>query len=81
MILQKFWLPLTLKVRVIVDINSSLKSQNNIVNIRPDEICNIIRHQIYKYNQGIQVANISKALQVSDGIAIFYASWSTEIQL
>lgn len=43
-----------------------------MVNIRPDEISNIIRQQIDKYNQDIQVANIGTVLQVSDGIARIY---------
>nr|YP_010951738.1 ATP synthase subunit alpha [Laurencia elata]WMP12677.1 ATP synthase subunit alpha [Laurencia elata] len=43
-----------------------------MVNIRPDEISNIIRQQIDKYNQEIQVANIGTVLQVSDGIARVY---------
>nr|YP_009944582.1 ATP synthase CF1 subunit alpha [Osmundea sinicola]QFR99876.1 ATP synthase CF1 subunit alpha [Osmundea sinicola] len=43
-----------------------------MVNIRPDEISNIIREQIDKYNQEIQVANIGTVLQVSDGIARVY---------
>jgi len=29
-----------------------------MVNIRPDEISNIIRQQIDKYDQGVQVANV-----------------------
>nr|QJH88275.1 AtpA [Pterocladia lucida] len=43
-----------------------------MVNIRPDEISNIIRQQIDKYNQEIQVANIGTVLQVGDGIARVY---------
>lgn len=43
-----------------------------MVNIRPDEISNVIRQQIDKYNQEIQVANIGTVLQVSDGIARVY---------
>jgi len=43
-----------------------------MVNIRPDEISNIIRQQIDKYNQDIQVANVGTVLQVSDGIARVY---------
>ena len=43
-----------------------------MVNIRPDEISNIIRQQIDKYNQDLQVANIGTVLQVSDGIARVY---------
>nr|QCI08365.1 ATP synthase CF1 subunit alpha [Ptilothamnion sphaericum] len=43
-----------------------------MVNIRPDEISNIIRQQIDKYNQQVQVANIGTVLQVSDGIARVY---------
>nr|YP_009398672.1 ATP synthase CF1 subunit alpha [Kuetzingia canaliculata]ARW67858.1 ATP synthase CF1 subunit alpha [Kuetzingia canaliculata] len=43
-----------------------------MVNIRPDEISNIIRQQIDKYNQELQVANVGTVLQVSDGIARIY---------
>nr|QCI07579.1 ATP synthase CF1 subunit alpha [Nitophyllum punctatum] len=43
-----------------------------MVNIRPDEISNIIRQQIDKYNQDLQVANVGTVLQVSDGIARVY---------
>nr|YP_009398892.1 ATP synthase CF1 subunit alpha [Cliftonaea pectinata]ARW68002.1 ATP synthase CF1 subunit alpha [Cliftonaea pectinata] len=43
-----------------------------MVNIRPDEISNIIRQQIDKYNQELQVASVGTVLQVSDGIARVY---------
>ena len=43
-----------------------------MVNIRPDEISNIIRQQIDQYNQEMQVTNIGTVLQVSDGIARVY---------
>lgn len=43
-----------------------------MVNIRPDEISSIIRKQIEKYNQSIQVTNIGTVLQVGDGIARVY---------
>nr|YP_010618878.1 ATP synthase CF1 subunit alpha [Deltalsia parasitica]WAX02891.1 ATP synthase CF1 subunit alpha [Deltalsia parasitica] len=43
-----------------------------MLNIRPDEISNIIRQQIDKYNQEVQVANVGTVLQVSDGIARVY---------
>ena len=43
-----------------------------MVNIRPDEISNIIRKQIDTYNQDIQIANVGTVLQVSDGIARVY---------
>nr|YP_009394950.1 ATP synthase CF1 subunit alpha [Polysiphonia stricta]ARW63512.1 ATP synthase CF1 subunit alpha [Polysiphonia stricta] len=43
-----------------------------MLNIRPDEISNIIREQIDKYNQDLQVANVGTVLQVSDGIARVY---------
>ena len=43
-----------------------------MVNIRPDEISNIIREQIDKYDQEVQVANIGTVLQVGDGIARVY---------
>ena len=43
-----------------------------MVNIRPDEISSIIREQIDKYDQGVQVANVGNVLQVGDGIARVY---------
>nr|YP_009395983.1 ATP synthase CF1 subunit alpha [Dasya naccarioides]ARW65169.1 ATP synthase CF1 subunit alpha [Dasya naccarioides] len=43
-----------------------------MVNIRPDEISNIISQQINNYNQDLQVANVGTVLQVSDGIARVY---------
>nr|YP_010904062.1 ATP synthase CF1 subunit alpha [Caulacanthus ustulatus]WCH57313.1 ATP synthase CF1 subunit alpha [Caulacanthus ustulatus] len=43
-----------------------------MVNIRPDEISNIIRQQIDKYDQQVQIANIGTVLQVGDGIARVY---------
>nr|YP_010851212.1 ATP synthase CF1 subunit alpha [Aphanocladia delicatula]WGH14106.1 ATP synthase CF1 subunit alpha [Aphanocladia delicatula] len=43
-----------------------------MLNIRPDEISNIIRQQIDKYNEELQVANVGTVLQVSDGIARVY---------
>nr|YP_063652.1 ATP synthase CF1 alpha subunit [Gracilaria tenuistipitata var. liui]Q6B8Q8.1 RecName: Full=ATP synthase subunit alpha, chloroplastic; AltName: Full=ATP synthase F1 sector subunit alpha; AltName: Full=F-ATPase subunit alpha [Gracilaria tenuistipitata var. liui]AAT79727.1 ATP synthase CF1 alpha subunit [Gracilaria tenuistipitata var. liui] len=43
-----------------------------MLNIRPDEISNVIRQQIDKYEQEIQVANIGTVLQVGDGIARVY---------
>nr|YP_009313288.1 ATP synthase CF1 subunit alpha [Dichotomaria marginata]SCW21542.1 ATP synthase CF1 subunit alpha [Dichotomaria marginata] len=43
-----------------------------MLNIRPDEISNIIRQQIEKYDQKVQVANIGTVLQVGDGIARVY---------
>jgi len=43
-----------------------------MVNIRPDEISSIIREQIDKYAQGVQVANVGTVLQVGDGIARVY---------
>nr|YP_009393088.1 ATP synthase CF1 subunit alpha [Bostrychia moritziana]ARW61650.1 ATP synthase CF1 subunit alpha [Bostrychia moritziana] len=43
-----------------------------MVNIRPDEISNIIREQIDKYDQELQIANVGTVLQVSDGIARVY---------
>jgi len=43
-----------------------------MVNIRPDEISSIIREQIDKYDQGVQVANVGTVLQVGDGIARVY---------
>jgi F-type H+/Na+-transporting ATPase subunit alpha len=43
-----------------------------MLNIRPDEISNIIRQQIEKYDQTIKVSNIGTVLQVGDGIARVY---------
>nr|YP_010198396.1 ATP synthase CF1 subunit alpha [Gracilaria pachydermatica]UAD86812.1 ATP synthase CF1 subunit alpha [Gracilaria pachydermatica] len=43
-----------------------------MLNIRPDEISNVIRQQIDKYEQEVQVANIGTVLQVGDGIARVY---------
>nr|QVY57891.1 ATP synthase CF1 alpha subunit [Betaphycus gelatinus] len=43
-----------------------------MINIRPDEISNIIRQQIDTYDQKVQVANIGTVLQVGDGIARVY---------
>nr|YP_009395370.1 ATP synthase CF1 subunit alpha [Polysiphonia infestans]ARW64350.1 ATP synthase CF1 subunit alpha [Polysiphonia infestans] len=43
-----------------------------MLNIRPDEISNIIKQQIDKYDQQIQVTNVGTVLQVSDGIARVY---------
>jgi len=43
-----------------------------MVNIRPDEISSIIRQQIDKYDQGVQIANVGSVLQIGDGIARVY---------
>nr|YP_009313698.1 ATP synthase CF1 subunit alpha [Helminthocladia australis]SCW21952.1 ATP synthase CF1 subunit alpha [Helminthocladia australis] len=43
-----------------------------MLNIRPDEISNIIRQQIEKYDQSVEVANVGTVLQVGDGIARVY---------
>jgi len=43
-----------------------------MVNIRPDEISNIIRQQIESYDQSVTVDNIGTVLQVGDGIARVY---------
>jgi F-type H+-transporting ATPase subunit alpha len=43
-----------------------------MVNIRPDEISSIIRQQIDKYDQGVQIANVGTVLQIGDGIARVY---------
>ncbi|CAN8069806.1 unnamed protein product [Agarophyton chilense] len=43
-----------------------------MLNIRPDEISNVIRQQIDKYEEEVQVANIGTVLQVGDGIARVY---------
>ena len=43
-----------------------------MINIRPDEISNIIRQQIESYDQEIQIENVGTVLQVGDGIARVY---------
>ncbi|MBF2057853.1 MAG: F0F1 ATP synthase subunit alpha [Cyanobacterium sp. T60_A2020_053] len=43
-----------------------------MINIRPDEIANIIRQQIESYDQQVQVSNVGTVLQVGDGIARVY---------
>ena len=43
-----------------------------MVNIRPDEISNIIRQQIESYDQEVQIDNVGTVLQIGDGIARVY---------
>ncbi|MBE9221574.1 F0F1 ATP synthase subunit alpha [Cyanobacterium stanieri LEGE 03274] len=43
-----------------------------MINIRPDEIANIIRQQIESYDEQVQVSNVGTVLQVGDGIARVY---------
>jgi F-type H+-transporting ATPase subunit alpha len=43
-----------------------------MINIRPDEISNIIRQQIETYGQEIKVDTVGTVLQVGDGIARVY---------
>ena len=43
-----------------------------MINIRPDEITNIIRQQIESYDQEVQVDNVGTVLQIGDGIARVY---------
>jgi len=43
-----------------------------MINIRPDEISNIIRQQIESYDQEVQIDNVGTVLQVGDGIARVY---------
>nr|YP_009393914.1 ATP synthase CF1 subunit alpha [Polysiphonia sertularioides]ARW62476.1 ATP synthase CF1 subunit alpha [Polysiphonia sertularioides] len=43
-----------------------------MLNIRPDEISNIIKQQIDQYDQDLQITNVGTVLQVSDGIARVY---------
>jgi F-type H+-transporting ATPase subunit alpha len=43
-----------------------------MVNIRPDEITNIIRQQIEDYDKDIKINNVGTVLQVGDGIARVY---------
>jgi F-type H+-transporting ATPase subunit alpha len=43
-----------------------------MINIRPDEISNIIRQQIESYDQDVQIDNVGSVLQIGDGIARVY---------
>jgi F-type H+-transporting ATPase subunit alpha len=43
-----------------------------MINIRPDEISNIIRQQIESYDQEVQIDNVGTVLQVGDGLARVY---------
>jgi len=43
-----------------------------MINIRPDEISNIIRQQIESYDQEVKVDNVGTVLQIGDGIARVY---------
>jgi len=43
-----------------------------MINIRPDEISNIIRQQIESYDQEVQIDNVGSVLQIGDGIARVY---------
>jgi F-type H+-transporting ATPase subunit alpha len=43
-----------------------------MINIRPDEISNIIRQQIESYDQDVKIDNVGTVLQVGDGIARVY---------
>jgi F-type H+-transporting ATPase subunit alpha len=43
-----------------------------MINIRPDEISNIIRQQIETYDQEVQIDNVGTVLQIGDGIARVY---------
>lgn len=43
-----------------------------VFSIRPDEISSVIRDQIQKYNNELQVSNVGTVLQVGDGIARVY---------
>jgi len=43
-----------------------------MINIRPDEISNIIRQQIESYDQDIKIDNVGTVLQIGDGIARVY---------
>jgi len=43
-----------------------------MINIRPDEISNIIRQQIESYDKEIQIDNVGTVLQIGDGIARVY---------
>eukprot|EP00871_Galdieria_phlegrea_P003980 jgi/Galph1/4583/GphlegSOOS_G3306.1 len=43
-----------------------------MVNIRPDEISTIIKEQIEKYEQSVDITNVGTVLQIGDGIARVY---------
>jgi F-type H+-transporting ATPase subunit alpha len=43
-----------------------------MINIRPDEISNIIRQQIESYDKEIQIDHVGTVLQIGDGIARVY---------
>ena len=43
-----------------------------MVNIRPDEISNIIRQQIEAYDKDVKINSVGTVLQVGDGIARVY---------
>ena len=43
-----------------------------MINIRPDEISNIIRQQIESYDGEVQIDNVGTVLQIGDGIARVY---------
>jgi F-type H+-transporting ATPase subunit alpha len=43
-----------------------------MINIRPDEISNIIRQQIESYDQEVHIDNVGTVLQIGDGIARVY---------
>jgi len=43
-----------------------------MVNIRPDEISNILRKQIDGYDTEVKINNVGTVLQVGDGIARVY---------
>jgi F-type H+-transporting ATPase subunit alpha len=43
-----------------------------MINIRPDEISNIIRQQIESYDQDVKIDNVGTVLQIGDGIARVY---------
>lgn len=43
-----------------------------MINIRPDEISNIIRQQIESYDQEVKIDNVGTVLQIGDGIARVY---------
>jgi len=43
-----------------------------MLNIRPDEISNIIRQQIQDYDKNVKINNVGTVLQVGDGIARVY---------
>jgi len=58
------------KNKITVELKS--KRDRDMINIRPDEISNIIRQQIESYDQEVKIDNVGSVLQIGDGIARVY---------